>query len=734
MDPAGYARNPVLTSAERTAIADVLDRRRTRGGAWPQRDHENLGRLVRPLRDVLEHTSCAPTSRFAVIALMLDAMHRTGRAYWGWGEDTWKAVLSDPDYRQYVAAFAYLLCGRADIRSLVRRYGNGFGQVSFAGKLFGEQAVVAAIERVGGELLRWGHSPSMVSRDLPRGVTEVLLANRSPHLEDITPGLLEELLAGDAPRSTKALVVHVSRALVGLELIGRPLSTHLGLHPGTERLGQTQTLADVHPEWGLWCRCWHATSTLSRRARAGIFFHLLKAGRWLAQKHPEVTRPEGWTRELSAEYVAAVDRMMIGEYTHAPTTHRQREKMGKPLSAASKDRHLGSLRTFLRDCQEWSWIPRRLDPTRSLATPRSIRGLIGPDPRVIADDTWARLMRAGLELLPEDLPIHAGTGKSWYPFEMIRALALTWLFAGLRSDELSRLRVGCVRWPQGDTTVSGTTEVLPRAAVCWLDVPVNKTGTAFTKGVDRLVGEAVDTWERVRPQQPPMTDHKTAEIVHFLFAYRGERASAKYLNHTLIPVLCHKAGVATEDARGAITSHRARTTIAYQLANGRQPLSVFELKEWLGHRYLGSTLHYVKPSPTRIAKSYADAGYLGRNVRLIEVLIDRDAVNSGAAASGSDWKFYDQGHGYCTYDFFDQCPHRMACARCSFYRPKGSGQAQLLEGKANLLRMRQELELTGEEVAAVDEGIGAFERLLEKLAEVPTPDGVVPGETAREGG
>jgi len=199
-------------------------------------------------------------------------------------------------------------------------------------------------------------------------------------------------------------------------------------------------------------------------------------------------------------------------------------------------------------------------------------------------------------------------------------------------------------------------------------------------------------------------------------------------------VLCQKAGVATQDARGSITSHRARTTIAYQLANGRQPLSVFELKEWLGHRSLGSTLHYVKPSPTRIAKSYADAGYLGRNVRLIEVLIDRDAVNSGAAASGSDWKFYDQGHGYCTYDFFDQCPHRMACARCSFYRPKGSSQAQLLEGKANLLRMRQELELTDEEVAAVDEGIGAFERLLEKLAEVPTPDGVVPGETAREGG
>ncbi len=87
------------------------------------------------------------------------------------------------------------------------------------------------------------------------------------------------------------------------------------------------------------------------------------------------------------------------------------------------------------------------------------------------------------------------------------------------------------------------------------------------------------------------------------------------------------------------------------------------------------------------------------------MLIDRDAVQGGAAASRADWKFYDQGHGYCTYDFFDQCPHRMACAKCAFYRPKGSTATQLLEGKANLLRLRQEVPLTDEEIAAVEEGL-----------------------------
>src|ERR1700730_2984048 len=59
------------------------------------------------------------------------------------------------------------------------------------------------------------------------------------------------------------------------------------------------------------------------------------------------------------------------------------------------------------------------------------------------------------------------------------------------------------------------------------------------------------------------------------------------------------------------------------------------------------------------------------------------------------------GHGYCTYDFFDQCPHRMACAKCSFYMPKGSTRAALLEGKNNLLRSRQEIPLSDAELAAM---------------------------------
>ena len=197
---------------------------------------------------------------------------------------------------------------------------------------------------------------------------------------------------------------------------------------------------------------------------------------------------------------------------------------------------------------------------------------------------------------------------------------------------------------------------------------------------------------------------------------------AAYINKGLIPTLCAKAGVPLADVRGNITSHRARSTIASQLFNAKEPMTLFELQAWLGHSSPSATQHYAKITPLKIAKSYADAGYFARNLRAIEVLIDQDAVRAGISSS-EPWKFYDLGHGYCTYDFFEQCPHRMACAKCDFYMPKLSTAALLLEGKQNLLRLLQEIPLGDVEQAAVEDGVAAYESLLLKLADVPTPAG-----------
>jgi len=284
-----------------------------------------------------------------------------------------------------------------------------------------------------------------------------------------------------------------------------------------------------------------------------------------------------------------------------------------------------------------------------------------------------------------------------------------------------RLRLGSIRWKDFEESQSTNSS----KQTCLLHVPVNKTGTAFIKPIDSIVGREIESWGKDRPEQPALLDAKTGELVHFLFVYRTRRVAARYLNRTLIPALCKKAGIPSTDARGTITCHRARATIASQLYNAREPLSLFELQEWLGHRSPTSTQSYAKISPTKLARSYNAAGYFERNLRTIEVLVDQAAVRNGLA-NGIAWKYYDLGHGYCTYDFFDQCPHRMACAKCSFYQPKDATAAFLLEGKNNLLRMRQEIPLGDSEIAALDDGVSALESLLSRLAHVPTPAGPSP--------
>jgi hypothetical protein len=57
---------------------------------------------------------------------------------------------------------------------------------------------------------------------------------------------------------------------------------------------------------------------------------LAHAGRWLSQAHPEVTSPAQWTRELAAEYVAAVLSLKIGAWS---TPGRELENHGKPVGS-----------------------------------------------------------------------------------------------------------------------------------------------------------------------------------------------------------------------------------------------------------------------------------------------------------------------------------------------------------------------------------------------------------------
>lgn len=441
--------------------------------------------------------------------------------------------------------------------------------------------------------------------------------------------------------------------------------------------------------------------------------------------HPDVVEPAQWTRETCAAWVAALDRMTIGEYVQRRAGVDKRG--GEPLSPRTKAGYLTATRTFFRDCQEWEWIPRRFDPVRALATRRSVKALIGLNPRVIADDIWPKLLWAGLNIDPGDFPTN--TYGLCYPIELIRAVTLTWLFSGLRSDEIARLAWAASAGNMTDSPSPATPTRCWRGTLsaCWTSPP--------TRPAPRSPSPSTLSWARRsrhgrnsgrssrRCWTPRPVSRWTSCSRTGPNASRRPTSTPRSSRHSAArPASRPPMSGATSPATGA------RSTIASQLYNAKEPMTLFELQAWLGHRSPEATQHYAKITPNTLARAYSDAGYFERNVRTIEVLVDRDAVTSGAAASGEPWQYYDLGHGYCTYTFFEQCPHRMACARCDFYTPKGSSKGRLLEAKDNLQRMLASVPLSDEERAAVDDGQAALDQLLERLVDVPTPAGATPRE------
>jgi integrase len=719
ISPAAYDRRGDLSRAERRAL-ELIEGRPV--GRWSPDVASELSRLIMPVNDVLAVAGLKPGSWAGPFTRgdLLAAIGRERSAFWGWDREQWQRTVAatNVNVRQLVIAVAYQLCGLEDLHWEIR----GFKCRLFCSRVFGAGAVDATLGRVGAHLDTLGYAAQLQRPNLQRALCELMLASRSPLLEDLArPELLVELRAREQHRARRAGIEQLARTLVDMKTLS---AAPFGATPTREEwLARSRAGAlDVPEPWLESAQRWFLTSTLSRSSRTQTYFALIKIGRWLSQEHPDRAEPGSWDRQLAAAWIARVDRMLVGEYSRAPNTDYMRRRSGGQLLPRTKAHLIWAPRRYFSDLQEWEWIERRFDARRAFALPRSIKALIGPAPRVIADEVWAKLMWAGLNLTIEDLPGHATTGGApWYPLELVCAITMMWLFSGLRTDEIMRQRVGAIRWQQQ------ADDAREAKRVCLLDVPVNKTSTAFTKPVDPLVGDAIERWEAIRPAHPKFTDQKTGELVDPLFCFRGETLSPKYINRVLVPLLCRKAGVPREDVRGAITGHRARATIATQLYNAKDPMTLFELQAWLGHSSPSSTQHYARITPLTLTKAYTDAGYFARNVRTIEVLLDREAITSGRVGTdGGPFEFYDLGHGYCSYSFFEQCPHRMACARCDFYLPKPSSEAQLLEAKDGLQRMLVQIPLTDEERAAAENDQDAVDRLLGLLTDTPTPAGPTP--------
>ncbi len=339
--------------------------------------------------------------RSGAVRVVLLEIYRRCTTFWAWSVAEWREIVTlsqvafDQRYgwagschncaRSYIPLIACLLCGIPPDGAL----GRAIEIQPLACKVFGLAAVETAVQRLSTVLYSWGYS-AKPDAGFVAGVCYLLLRNRSPYLEDLTSELLEAVADQAAGLScVDEYLLRISLALAALGLIAHPLPDKR-----KQRTAHSGTDGSVAAEWLTWCQRWRDHSTL--RTRDGLYYVLLKIGRGLRACHPEMTSPAQWTYELAAEFVAVVDRMTSGDWADARSRLHKPERLGQPLSANAKARQLGALRTFLHDCQEWGWIPVQLNPFRSLRTPPAIRRLLGPDPQVIDQALWAKLVWAAL--------------------------------------------------------------------------------------------------------------------------------------------------------------------------------------------------------------------------------------------------------------------------------------------------------------------------------------------------
>jgi hypothetical protein len=477
-------------------------------------DRHVLDRLITPLDEI---TAQWPNSRsHDARNLVLAGVHRRQLAWWAWDEDTWAALVKDDDEsgkaRLQVVALGEIL-GRH--RRLHHR-ANATRLRQLADLVFGEGLAQPAIDEVRATLAAWESSQAFPEQII-NTVADLLLTSGSPHLRDITEETVFAVLTDNPVRSARRLgLFKVARVLADKRIISRPLNNN-----ENSRGNRAGTLADVPGPWLDWARRWRKLARQESSTAKVMFSTICIAGRWTAQRHPEAVSPDLWTRDIAAEYVADTMQAKCGDWAGH---NRNKTSYGRPLAASGMANRIDSLRGFFCDLIEFEWIEAKFDPRRVLSLPISLRAQMKPNPRIIDDASWAKLMAAGLTLNSEDLKPYGspaskakGSVGTYYPIEMLRALVGVWLFAGCRIDEIHRLELDCIVWDTGTDPHTGE-----QFTSCLLRVPANKTTGPFTKPVDPVVGQLVDAWKLVRPAQPDLPDRKTRQPRPHRFTWRGQ--------------------------------------------------------------------------------------------------------------------------------------------------------------------------------------------------------------------
>jgi integrase len=750
--PENYDRRP--PTVEEWQALQHLSQRHGRGIHDPRSRESHaarrsFARFDVPIADVfrLRHQGNSEEMIREVQRVMHCEMLRRGKSFWDWSEQEWLDTLC-PTWAIFSTAHgvrygiirtsilddAYLLGGVTDLRSV------GIGlQISAAAKTyFGAERLSQQSERVMNALASKGYAKAEHNiRLLQQCLSMLFVLNRSPYLEALPEHLLMEVATEG--RRMRHMCQRIAIGLHQLQILQPPQKKARPISHAFEHSGMAL-------EWYQWSVAWYEQVVdLTPHQRRQYLGRLLAIGRWLSQQAPEVRTPAQWTEELALRFRADVCSWTAGQYASAEGLRRiPQGKVGRPLRPQGIACYLDALRRFFTDLTRRPHLvagaqaPKiTLDfaPKEVLTTPQHLRrALDATAPRDIDLRVWAKLTIAAATLAESDLPQGVP-----YPLSFYRALGLVWVTSARRPNEIARLRLDCLRedWEptmydedghpvervvqaSGNRVGAKDTEAEKVPTICYLHIPAGKNRGAFWIWLPDYVAEALKIWKQERPpSQGKLLDQKDREEVEYLFCCRDMRVGWRFINSSLIPVLCARAGVDIEDAKGRITGHRGRSTRLTLLR--RNGVGLDDLAEYAGHANTRTIRRYANQDPLQLHQIIKDADDLSR---IMEGVVDLQAAAQGLPALR--WFIGYDADGepmYCGNQVYVTCPHRLDCKRCGMFI--GGEKARLLREGEQALPVSSKVPMTPLETCIVEgdqEGAQACRAALQQIPAPETPD------------
>jgi integrase len=752
--PGQYDPHP-LTDEERRALEHFAEGQpKPTGSRKTTEARQILARFNQPIEDVffLRHQGRSPTLVAEIHRVMRREMYQRNKTFWEWSPQEWVEVLC-PNKAVYIAErgqgrrqnfrtslmdMAYLLGGVTDLRLA----GIGYAATLAANLYFGVELVAEQCQKVLDTLVgskQLGYKAGKMARSkIQQYLSTVFLLQRSPCLENITEERLAEATQG-SPEDMQWARTKVTRALRRLGFLPTPPEL-------VERPPRLFDSSGMAPSWYAWCHAWYERAVdLTPDNRASYMSRILAVGRWLSEKAPEVCTPEQWTEDLAMRFRVDICSWTNGQYSSDLGQHllQKAGKLNKPMVPRTIAYHLTVLRRFLSDLvrrpHAVGGAPARrirldFSPIEVLQTPRHLRPLMDlTSPRDIDLRAWTRLAIAAATLSASDLP----QGTATYPLSLYRAVALIWVTSARRPNEIVRLRLDCVRADVEPELLGESDQVIEYLTILasgmrqgaevstnnkapllyYLQVPSGKTRGPFYIWIPEYVVQAIEAWKQERPQnQDKQIDRKDREEVDFLFCYRNFPLAQGFINRSVIPALCAKAGVPMEDAKGRITGHRGRSTRLTLLRS--RGVSLDDLAEYAGHTNTQTIRRYARQNPLQLHRIIRDADDVSR---VIEGVVDLEAAAQGIAALR--WFIGYDADGepmYCANQAYHTCPHRLDCVHCGMFI--GGEKARLLhEGEATL-PVTSKVPMTPVEKCVVNGDQAGAETCRAALRQVPAPE------------